>query len=329
MKAIIINKFGDSSEFKTSEFQKPTINKNQVLLKVEGTNINPADIMMRQGSLPLINQFPAILHTDVTGTIIELGENVENFRLGQSVLGFAGVVNGRQGALADFMAVDENLIVLAPENLSVKEIAALPMISVTAWEAVVEKANTKSGEKILIHGGVGGVGHMAIQIAKSFGAIVYTTVGSIEDEKLALRLGADFVINYKSETVENYTQKYTNGTGFDVVIDTVGGTNFETSLKATKVYGRLVSTYLWGQVDMTEAANKSIHVFPINIWIPMVTNIRPKYHRNMIQKVVHLISKEQLKPLVNDRNFTFDEVTEAHDFAASKSGVGKIVLLNN
>jgi len=329
MKAIIIDNVGDVTEFKVSEYQKPTINDNQVLLKVEGTNINPADLMMRQGHLPLINEFPVILHTDVVGTITEIGKNVNNFSVGQRVLGFAGVINGRQGALADFMPVNENQIVLAPNNISVKKIAALPMISVTAWEAVVEKANVKAGEKILIHGGVGGVGHMAVQIAKSFGATVYTTIGSEDDKKLALSLGADYAINYKTQTVEEYTKEYTNDSGFDVVIDTVGGANFETSLKATAAYGRLVSTYLWGKVDMTEAANKSINVFPINIWIPMAANIRPTYHSNMIKNVVELILKGKLKPLVNEKEFSFNEVAEAHKYAESKSGVGKIIILND
>ncbi|RZT91313.1 NADPH2:quinone reductase [Ancylomarina subtilis] len=329
MKAVVIESYGDHTQFLVREVSNPEITDDQVLVKVEGTNINPSDLMIRKGLLPFIQEFPAILHTDVVGEVVKIGNNVEKFKVGQRVIGFAGVLSGRQGALADLMAIDETLLASAPDHLSLMELAALPMISVTAWEAVVDKAKLQKGETVLIHGGVGGVGSIAVQIAKSLGAKVYTTVGNDKDVELALQLGADFAINYKSKLVSDYVNEYTSGKGFDVVIDTVGGPNFDISLKATALYGRLVSTYLWDKVDLSEAAQKSISVFPINIWIPMMANIRLDYHSSILEEIGKLVTSNQLRPLVNSKVFNFNEVAEAHQFAESKTEIGKVVLLNN
>lgn len=218
MKAQVIRQFGDQSVFELTEIPKPKIKPGHVLIRIHATSVNPIDYKLRSGYIPQITpSFPAILHSDVAGIIEEVGEGVTTFRAGDEVFACAGGIKNEQGALAEFMLADASLVAKKPASLTMAEAAALPLVSITAWEALFEKAQIKPNQHVLIHAGTGGVGHIAIQLAKWAGAKVYTTISSDEKARLATALGADVVINYREEKVDDYVKRLTDGKGFDMV----------------------------------------------------------------------------------------------------------------
>lgn len=223
MKSQIIQSFGEPSVFQYKEISKPELKPGHVLIQVKATSVNPIDTKVRAGAVPAVApEFPAVLHGDVSGLVSAVGEGVTEFKIGDEVFGCAGGFRGTGGALAEFMLADADLLAHKPKNLTMEEAAALPLVSITAWEALFNRARLIPGQNILIHGATGGVGHIAIQLAKWGGATVYTTASSQEKLEIGTRLGADITINYREESVHDYVQKYTNGKGFDVVFDTVG-----------------------------------------------------------------------------------------------------------
>lgn len=233
MKAQVIKKFGDPSVFEYSEVPKPTLKPGHVIVKVYATCVNPIDCKIRSGAVKAIApDFPAILHGDVAGVIDAVAEDIKHFKIGDEVYGFAGGFKNSAGALAEFMLVDEKSIAKKPRSLTMVESAALPLVSITAWEALFTKANLVKTNHILIHGGVGGVGHIAVQLGKWTGAQVSATVRKPEDFSVVKSFGATEVINAKEEDVEKYVARLTHNQGFDIVFDTVGGLNLDKSLRA-------------------------------------------------------------------------------------------------
>jgi NADPH2:quinone reductase len=236
MKAQVVTQFGDPSVFKTVDMAKPKIKPGYVLIRVLATSVNPVDYKLRAGNFPpIMPDFPAVLHGDVAGVIEEVGSGVSAFKVGDEVYGCVGGLKGEDGALAEFMLADAKLIAKKPRTLSMAEAAALPLVTLTAWEALFERVKISKGQKILVHGGTGGVGHIALQLARWAGADVYTTVSTPEKADIAKSLGANEVINYRTETVDDYVKRLTQGNGFDVVFDTIGGSNIDTSIAAVSL----------------------------------------------------------------------------------------------
>lgn len=327
MKAQVIHEFGDPYIFEVLELPKPTIKEGHVLIRVMATSVNPVDYKIRRGNIPAIAPaFPAVLHGDVAGIIEEVGPGVTEFKVGDEVFGCAGGLRDCDGALAEFMLADARLIAKKPVTLSMHEAAALPLVSITAWEALFEKANIKPGQKVLIHAGTGGVGHIAIQLAKWAGADVYTTVSSAKKAEIATSLGATGTINYRQESVPDYVQRITNGKGFDVVFDTVGGDNINQSINAAALYGHVVTIQANSTNDLSQlhAISGSLHV--VFMLIPLLRNIQRERHGKIMQKIAELVDQGQVKPLIDNHTFTFEEVGKAHALLESGEAIGKVVV---
>jgi NADPH2:quinone reductase len=329
MKAMIINSFGGSSVFNQVELPTPEVISGSVLIKVAATSVNPVDCKIRSGKHPnLAPAFPAILHGDVAGTISAVGEAVDGFKLGDEVYGCAGGLSGIQGALADFMLADARLIAPKPTTLSFEQAAALPLVTLTAWEGLFEKARELKGRKVLIHAATGGVGHIAIQLAKWAGAEVYATASTSEKQEIAKKLGAKDAINYKQESVADYVERLTNGHGFDVVFDTIGGENIERSFEAAAHYGEVISIQSGGKESYALGAmhGKSLSLHFVFMLLPMLRNIDRQRHGEILRKAAALVDSGKLKPLVDPKQFTFNEVGRAHDYLESGKATGKVVL---
>jgi len=218
MKAQIIKQFGDETVFEFTDIPDPSAKSHEVLVRLHATSVNPVDWKIRRNGLPISPELPAVLGCDISGTVIDVGNKVTNFSKGDEVFGCGGGVKGMGGTYAELIAVDHRLLAKRPNSLNARQAAALPLVTITAWEGLI-RSNLKKGDSILIHGGTGGVGHVAIQIAKSLGANVHTTVSSDAKAETALKLGADEAILYNKVTTEEYVNKYTRGKGFDVVFD--------------------------------------------------------------------------------------------------------------
>jgi NADPH2:quinone reductase len=327
MKAQIIKQFGDSSVFELVDIPKPVLKPGHVLVKVHATSVNQIDCKIRSGAVAAIApDFPAVLHGDVAGIVEDVASDVTSFKVGDEIYGCAGGLKGSGGALAELMLVDTRLIAKKPQSLSMTEAAALPLVSITAWEALFEKAKLTSNNSILIHGGVGGVGHIAIQLAKWCGAKVYTTVLKNEDFHLAQSLGADEIINAKEEEVEKYITRLTNNRGFDIVFDTVGGQNLDKSLIAAGLNGSVVTTAARSTHDLTPMHSKALSLHVVFMLLPILNNQDREAHGKILSEIAKIVDEGKLKPLIDPHQFTLETVKEAHDLLESGQAKGKVVI---
>ena len=308
MKAIVIDQYGDKNVLQEREVDQPSIQEDQVLLEIHATSINPIDWKVRAGYLTdmLPFEFPIILGWDAAGIIVEKGSNVTNFEVGERV--FTRPATTRQGTYAEYAPVDENLLAKMPASMSFEEAAAIPLAGLTAWQCLVDFAGVKKDDKVLIHAGAGGVGTFAIQIAKSLGAYV-TTTASEENEELVKSLGADQVINYKTEDFSQILHDY------DFVLDSMGGEVQSNSYKVLKPKGKLVSI----AAPPNEEEAQKYEVEAGFLWLD------PKGEQ--LQKLADLYEAGKLRAVIGE-TFDFNEksLQAAHALSETHHARGKIVI---
>jgi len=221
------------------------------------------------------------------------------------------------------MLVDARLMAQKPKTLTMKQAAALPLVAITAYEALVEKMNVKAGDKVLVHGATGGVGHIAVQLAKVLGAKVTSTY-SPANEALAKTIGADNLVDYTTESVADYVQTYTDGAGFDKIFDTVAGDNIEKSFAAAKFNGH-VATIL-PIADPLQIALKSLSFHSILMLIPLCHGINHASHGRILTEIAALVDAGKITPIIDESDYSIWDVDKAHDHLASGKAVGKITL---
>lgn len=323
-----INEYGENAIFKSREVENPTLNSGQVLVRISASSINTVDTMIRNmgEDLPFAPATPAILGMDFAGTIVEVGPDVTGFSVGDEVYGCAGGLAELQGTLAEYIAADSKLIARKPKNLTMKEAASLPLVGITAYEGLI-RANIKSGQNVLVHGGTGGVGHVAVQLAKHFGAHVFSTVSGEKQMKIVENFGAK-AINYKSEQVEDYVNKHTNGIGFDVVFDTVGGENMLKSFEAAALNGQVATTVSLCELDLTTMHFKGLSLHVVFMLIPMLHNFRREQHGEILSNLAKIAEAGDLKPLLDEKQFSLENVGEAYARLESRNAIGKVVVVN-
>ncbi|AJA16141.1 MULTISPECIES: zinc-dependent alcohol dehydrogenase family protein [Pseudomonas] len=305
---------------------RPVPGKGQVLVRIHAAGVNPLDTKIAIGAGAHARQeLPAVLGLDLAGTVVELGEAVDGFTPGQEVFGMAGGIGGAQGTLAEYIAVDARLIASKPHALGMREAAALPLVFITAWEGLVDRANVRSGQRVLIHGGAGGVGQVAVQLAKARGAEVYAT-GSAGSLDFIRSLGAT-AIDYQAQGVEAYVEQYTAGEGFDIVYDTVGGSTLDASFKAVKPYtGHVLSCLGWGQHSLAPLSFKSATYSGVFTLAPLLTGKGREHHGSILREAAVLANAGQLAIRVDPQQFALDEVNDAFRQVAEGRGRGKTVI---
>ncbi|WP_432669326.1 zinc-dependent alcohol dehydrogenase family protein [Pseudomonas umsongensis] len=308
------------------QIDRPVPGKGQVLVRVHAAGVNPLDTKIAAGAGAHARQaLPAVLGLDLAGTVIELGEAVESFTQGQEVFGMPGGIGGAQGTMAEYIAVDVRLIAPKPHTLAMREAAALPLVFITAWEGLVDRANVRAGQRVLIHGGAGGVGQVAVQLAKARGADVYAT-GSAASLDFIRSLGAT-AIDYQAQSVEDYVEHYTAGEGFDIVYDTVGGSTLDASFKAVKPYtGHVLSCLGWGQHSLAPLSFKSATYSGVFTLAPLLTGKGREHHGAILHEAAALANAGQLTIRVDQRHFELPDVNEAFRQVAEGRGKGKTVI---
>jgi len=327
MKAMVLNKFGSSDLFEATEIEKPDVKAGHLLVKIAATSVNTVDTMIRsmgEDLAPISPKLPAVLGMDFAGTVEAVGDGVSGFTIGDDVYGCAGGLAELQGALAEYMVADAKLVAHKPKTLSMKEAAAIPLVGITAYEGLV-RAGTSKGQKVLVHGGSGGVGHIALQLAKHFGADVYSTGGGDEQSALIEKLGAT-AINYKTESVADYVAKHTDGAGFDVVYDSVGGPNIANSMEAAALNGHIATTVSMVEMDLTPAHFKGLSLHVVFMLIPMLHDHKREAHGEILAKIAEIVDAGGMKPIVDSEEFSLEDIGKAHDRLASGQAMGKIVV---
>ena len=326
MKAMVLNAYGADVQFQAADLPKPAVKAGHVSVRVVASSVNVVDTKIRAmgADLPFAPAFPAVLGMDFAGTIDAVGEGVTGFAVGDEVYGCAGGLADLQGALAEFMVADARLIAHKPKSISMREAAALPLVAITAYEGLA-RAGVGAGQKVLVHGGAGGVGHVAVQLAKHLGAEVYATGSNPKALAIIQSYGAT-AINYKTEKVADYVAQHTAGAGFDVVYDSVGGANISNSFEAAALNAHVATTTSMVQLDLTPAHLKGLTLHVVFMLIPMLHNQKREVHGAILAKLASIIDAGALKPLLDDKMFGFEQVGEAYARLSSGQAVGKVLV---
>ena len=307
MKAVQINQYGDNSVIEINEeAAKPEVSAGKVLVEVHAASVNPADWKIREGYLKEMLQleFPAILGVDFSGVVAEVGESVSEFKPGDEVYGMANPMTG--GSFAEFVVVPSASLALKPKSVSHSDAAAIPLTGLSALQVLKDQMNISSGQKVLIHGGAGGIGALAIQIAKQLGAEV-TTTASKEDSNLVKELGADIVIDYKNEKFEDVAKEY------DAVFDTIGGETYERSFQVLKKGGVIVS--------MVEQPNEELmKQYEVEAKAQFT-----QPNSAQLAELATLVDEGKMKIKI-DRAFPLAEIKEALDYLQNSHHQGKVLI---
>jgi len=326
MKAMIVKSYGSEDVFEMAEIEKPSVKSGHVLIRIAATSVNTVDTMIRAmgNELPLSPALPAILGMDFAGVVEEVGDQVTDFTIGDEVYGCAGGLADLPGTLTEYIVADTQLIARKPVNLSMREAAALPLVAITAYEGLM-RANIAQGQKVLVHGGSGGVGHVALQLANHFGAEVYATGGGEQQLALIEQLGAT-AINYKTEQVSDYVKEHTRGAGFDIVFDSVGGENMTKSFEAAALNGHVASTVAMVELDLSLAHFKGLSLHVVFMLIPMLHNQKRNEHAHILNELTKIVEAGALKPVLDPQQFYLAQVGQAHARLSSGAGLGKVVV---
>lgn len=330
MRAFFIKHYGKKEKLHLGEVPEPVVKENDVLVEIHSAGVNLLDSKIKNGEFKLLLPYktPLILGHDVAGVIMKVGSKVSRFKVGDEV--YARPADHSIGTFAEYIAIHENDVAFKPKDLSMEEAAAIPLVALTAWQALVEKANLKEGQKVFIQAGSGGVGTIAIQLAKHLGATVATTT-SISNIEWVKALGADVVIDYKKEDFETILRDY------DVVLNSQDAGTLEKSLHVLKPGGKLIS--ISGPPDPNFAREIGLG-WPLKLIMSLLSaKVRKKTKRqhvdysflfmraegNQLSEITSLIDSGVIHPVV-DKVFPFEQANEALSYVESSRAKGKVVV---
>jgi NADPH2:quinone reductase len=312
-------------DFVQTEAKIPAPGDRDVLVRVLASSVNPLDLKIRAGQAAHARQpLPAVLGLDMAGVVEAVGAQVSEFAAGDEVYGMVGGVGGLQGTLAEYVSVDADLLAHKPRSLSMREAAALPLTTITAWEGMIDRAQVKEGQTVLVHAGAGGVGHVAVQLAVAYGAKVFATV-SPEKEAVVASFGAT-PLDYTSMTTEQMMSVATEGQGFDIVYDTLGGKTLDDSFIAVQRYtGHVVSCLGWGTHALAPLSFRGATYSGVFTLMPLLTGYGKAHHGWILKEAAKLVDAGKLKPLMHEGSYSVESVAEAYRAAADRK-IGKVVV---
>ena len=334
MRAMSIQEAGGVEVLELTNLDKPSISEpNQVLVQVFAAGVNPIDTKLRANGMFFPDAYPSVLGCDGAGVVEAVGADVTEFSAGDPVYYCYGGLGQKfedqsQGNYAEYMVVPAEFLAAKPESLGYLQAAAAPLALITAWEALFDRAGLQSGQKVFVHAGAGGVGHVAIQLAKIAGCDVATTVSSDAKASFVRELGADKVIDYTKEDVAESLLAWTDGKGVDVAFDTVGGDAFTQLIPAMAHYGDLVSILqVPDDVDWKALRLKNVRISQELMLTPMLSGIKEgaAHHAAILEQCAQLIDAEQLKIHIA-KTLPLEDAGQAHQLIEEGHMQGKIVL---
>ncbi len=330
MKAFVVDKYKKNEPLRLADMPEPTVGATDVLVQIHATSVNPLDGKLRDGEFKLLLPYrpPFILGHDVAGTVVKVGANVKGFNVGDDV--YARPRDHRVGTFAEFIAIHEADVAHKPNNLGFAEAASIPLVALTAWQALVEVGKVQPGQKVFIQAGSGGVGAIAIQLAKHLGAFVATTV-STGNVEMVKKLGADLVIDYKSQDFEQVLADY------DLVLNSQDAKTLEKSLNVLKRGGKVIS--ISGPPDPAFATKLGMNPFFKLVMRLLSRGVRAKAHKRGVEyaflfmqadggqltQLTKLFESKTLVPVI-DRVFPFDATNEAMAYVDTGRAKGKVVI---
>ncbi len=322
MQAAVLDAYG--TPFRVAAVARPTPAPGQVLVRIVASGVNPLDTKIHTGAAEHARHpLPAILGIDMAGAIEALGAGVTRFRRGDKVFGMAGGVGGHQGSLADYAAADADLLAHKPAHLSMREASVVPLVFITAWEGLVDRMAVRAGQAVLVLGGAGGVGRMAIQIARAHGAEVSAT-GSQSDQTAIEQLGARFID--RSEPVAAFVARTAGGRGFDLVFDTVGGAALDDAFAAVRRFGHVASALGWGTHALATLSFRAGTYSGVFTLLPLLSGEGRAHHGEILAEATRLAEAGQLTPLLDPRRFTLATVGDAYRAITERTAKGKMTV---
>ncbi|BAZ06881.1 zinc-dependent alcohol dehydrogenase family protein [Calothrix sp. NIES-3974] len=328
MKAVVMTAAGSPDVLELRDVAKPSPGSHELLIKLKAAGVNPIDTKLRKRGTFYPEQMPAILGCDGAGIVEAIGSQVSRFRVGDEVYFCHGGLGSHQGNYAEYTTIDEKFAAPKPATVSFAEAAAAPLVLITAWEALYDRARLAPLDQVLVHAGAGGVGHVAIQLAKLKGASVCTTVSSREKAEFVQGLGADLAINYLQTDFVQAVLDWTDGKGVDVAFDTVGGNVLAQSFPAVRVYGDVVTILEPdGKTSWKVARNRNLRISLELMLTPMLQNITDAqiYQTEILTQCARYMDEGSLRIHVGHR-FGLEQVADAHRLLEGGSMMGKIVV---
>lgn len=329
MKAVVMTKAGGPEVLQVQEVPEPKIEEGEILVRLHAAGVNPIDTKLRKRGSFYPDQTPTILGCDGAGVVEAVGEGVNRFQVGDEVYFCQGGLGGAKGNYAEYIAIDARFATLKPASLSFAQAAAAPLVLITAWEALYDRARINAGQRTLIHGGAGGVGHIAVQLAKLKDAEVCTTVSSEEKASFVRNMGADLAILYKDKNFVEAALEWTRGEGVDIAFDTVGGKLFQETFSAIRTYGDIVTILEPDKKTVwKEARNRNLRISLELMLTPMLTEDEDLQLDQVaiLRDCARLFDRGSLKIQLG-KTFPLDKAAEAHRLLESGSMTGKIALL--
>ena len=330
MKAYTINRYSKEDKLQLTDVPQPVAKENEVLIEVHSASINQLDLKLKSGEFKMLlpYKFPLILGHDVAGVVVGVGAKVSHFKVGDEV--FARPADFRIGTFAEFIAVNENDVALKPKNISMEQAASIPLVSLTVWQAFVEKAKLKKGQKVFIQAGSGGVGTIAIQLAKHLGATVATTTSAANFE-LVKSLGADVVIDYKTQDFETVLKDY------DLVLNSQDEKTLEKSLRILKPGGKVISISGPPNVPFAKEIGLSWLMRTVISFLSRKVRKQAKQlnvdysflfmqaNGKQLSEIGKLIETDVIRPVV-DKVLPFEQMNEAMSYVSSGRAKGKVIV---
>ena len=330
MKAVLMTASGNPEVLQVQDVPKPSSpRETELLIGLRAAGVNPIDTKLRKRGTFYPDQMPAILGCDGAGVVEAVGTEVQRFCVGDEVYFCNGGLGAHQGNYAEYTVVDERFVARKPASVSFAQAAAAPLVLITAWEALYERGRLEPGERVFIHAGAGGVGHVAIQLAKLKGASVSTTVSSQEKADFVKSLGADHVIFYKQTDFVSAVLDWTEGEGVDLAFDTVGGETFHQTFPAVRVYGDIVTILEPDANTVWKAARvRNLRICLELMLTPMLQGMvsAQQHQAEILEQCTQWIDAGKLKIQVGHQ-FPLEEAAKAHQLLETGSITGKIVLL--
>ncbi|TDQ82072.1 NADPH:quinone reductase-like Zn-dependent oxidoreductase [Dongia mobilis] len=317
---------GPRTPFRPVELELRQPGPDEVVVRISASGINPLDLKIRAGvAAHARHPLPAVLGLDMAGTVIATGPGESRFRVGDEVYGMIGGVGGLQGSLAEYATVDANLLARKPTNIDMRAAAALPLVVITAWEGLIDRAQVNPGDTVLVHGGAGGVGRLVVQMAIAKGARVFAT-GSAQSRAAIESMGAT-AIDYLADSVEHYLARLTDGAGFDIIYDTVGGATLDASFAAVRHYtGRVVSCLGWGTHALAPLSFRGASYSGVFTLYPLLSGQGRTRHGEILAAAAEMVESGQIKPHLDPARYTLATTELAYAAVDSGAALGKVVV---
>jgi len=328
MKAIMMTAIGNPDVLELHDIDEPEISTaTQIKVRLKAAGVNPVDTKIRRNGLLFGNPLPTVLGCDGAGEVVATGSAVSQFKPGDKVWFCHGGLGREQGNYAEYTVIDQRWVSLMPQTSSFIEAAAMPLVLITAWGALFDRGGLQSGQTVLIHAGAGGVGHVAIQLAKLKGARVITTVSSEQKAEFAKAMGADEAILYTQGSFVDAVNTLTGGKGANLVFDTVGAEVFKESISATAHFGRLVTLLDPGELNLAEARMRNLLIGFELMLTPMLRDLHEERdkHVEILKQCAQWLEQGLLKTHIS-KQLPLAEAAKAHELIETGHSTGKIVL---